>query len=282
MVKVALVQHDVAFEDAPATLAHLAPLVRKAAGDGARLVVLTEMFATGFSMAPSKVAEPRGAGPGWRFLTELAAETGAAVCGSLPVQDMGKGRPFNRFVCALPDGATFGYDKVHPFSCAGEHEHYEAGTRVVTFRWEGTAFTPFVCYDLRFGDLFWQSALRTDCYLLVSNWPAARQAHFRALALARAIENQAYVLATNRVGSGGGVEYAGGTIAVGPFGEVLAEAGDKEEVLLVDLSPERVAEVRSAYPFLRDRRPFLLEDESSSATELPIMGSLDAGARQPI
>ncbi len=257
-MRVALVQHDVAFEDSAATLARIVPFVRKAAGEGARLVVLTEMFATGFSMDPGKVAEAAGSGAGGRFLSELAAETGAAICGSLPVQDMGNVRPVNRFVCALPDGRTVGYEKIHPFSCAGEHLHYAAGSRVVTFSFEGASFTPFVCYDLRFGEIFWQAATRTDCYLLVANWPAARQGHFRALAVARAIENQAYVLATNRVGSGGGVEYAGGTIAVGPFGEVLAEAGDKEEVLFVDVSPERVAEVRSAYPFLADRRGFAL------------------------
>jgi len=253
---VALVQHDVAFEDAPATLAHLAPMVRKAAGEGARLVVLTEMFATGFSMSPERVAEVPGAGPGASFLSEMATETGAAICGSLPVQGFGKGKPVNRFVCAFPNGRAVGYEKIHPFSYAGEHEHYAGGPRVVTFDWEGCAFTPFICYDLRFADAFWQVAQRTDCYLVVSNWPASRQEHFRALSIARAIENQAYVVATNRVGSGGGVQYAGGSIAVGPFGEVLGEAGAEEEVLFVDVSAGRVAEVRAAYPFLSDRRAF--------------------------
>ena len=257
-MKAALVQHDVVFEQPSATLEHLAPLVRKAAGEGARLIVLTEMFATGFSMAADRVAEEPGTGAGSRFLAEMASETGAAVCGSLPVRAGGKGRPVNRFVCAFPGGGTVCYDKVHPFSYAGEDHHYQAGSAVATFSWEGIAFTPFVCYDLRFADMFWQAAERTQCYLLVANWPASRQSHFRALSVARAIENQAYVLATNRVGSGGGVQYAGGSIAVGPFGEVLGEAGDQEEVLLVDVSPDRAREVREAYPFLADRRPFTL------------------------
>lgn len=266
-MKVALVQHDVVFEDAAATCAHLGPLVEEAAGQGAQLVVLTEMFATGFSMAAATVAEPPAGGTGGGFLSAMAKRTGAAVCGSLPVhgplpEKGGHGvegraaRPVNRFLCAFPDGTTASYDKVHPFSFAGEDEHYEAGSSAGSFHWGGIALTPFVCYDLRFADMFWALAGATDCFVVVANWPAARQSHFRALAVARAIENQAYVLATNRVGSGGGIDYAGGTIAVGPFGEVLAEAGSTEETLLVDVNRPRVEEVRASYPFLADRRPF--------------------------
>ncbi|HTT89741.1 MAG TPA: nitrilase-related carbon-nitrogen hydrolase [Acidimicrobiales bacterium] len=255
MVKVALVQHDVAFEDPAATCSHLKPLV-KAAARGADLVVLTEMFATGFSMAAERIAQPSGDAVGVRFLLDMAAGTGAAVCGSLPLRENSSARPVNRFLCAFPDGRTVGYDKVHPFSYGGEDKHYAAGSSVSTFRWQETAVTPFVCYDLRFADLFWAAAASSDCYLVVANWPASRQAHFRALAVARAIENQAYVLATNRVGTGGGVVYSGGTIAVGPLGEVLAEAGEEEETLLVDVSAARVRGAREAYPFLADRRPF--------------------------
>jgi predicted amidohydrolase len=258
-MRVALVQHDVAFEEPATTCGHLAPLVEAATRQGAQLVVLTEMFASGYSMAAEKVAEPATGGVGARFLLDMAAATGAAVCGSLPMRRDGGSLPVNRFICAFPDGTTVGYNKVHPFSYAGEDEHYGAGTSVSTFHWDGTALTPFVCYDLRFADLFWALATSTDCYLVVANWPSTRQAHFRALAVARAIENQAYVLATNRVGTGGGVDYAGGTIAVGPLGEVVAEAGEGEETLIVDVSAARVEEVRAAYPFLRDRRPFSVE-----------------------
>lgn len=259
-MKVALVQHDVFFEDAAATCEHVRPLVKAAAADGARLVVLTEMFATGFSMAPERVAETPAGGTGGEFLVGMAAETGAAVCGSLPVWEPGGPKPFNRFVCAFPDGRTVKYEKIHPFSFGGEDAHYGAGSRVVTFSWEDLSVTPFVCYDLRFGETFWAVAGNTHCFVVVSNWPAARKDHFRALAIARAVENQAYVLATNRVGSGGGLDYAGGSIAVGPFGEVLAEAGGAEETLLVEVSAGRVDEVRAAYPFLEDRRPFSLAD----------------------
>lgn len=253
-MKVALVQHDLRFEDAEATLAHLAPLVDGAAANGAELIVLTEMFATGFSMATERVAEPAGNGLGARFLTDAAARTGATVAGSLPVLEPGSSRPVNRFLFVAEDGTVAAYDKIHPFSYGGEDRHYEAGDKVASLRVGGVALTPFVCYDLRFADVFWGAAERTDAYVLVANWPASRQAHFRALAVARAIENQAYVLATNRVGSGGGIDYAGGTIAVDPFGEVLAEAGAEEETLLVEVDPARVAAVRDRYRFLADRR----------------------------
>ena len=252
-MRVALVQHDVVFEDAEATLEHLWPLVVSAGRQGAGLVVLTEMCSTGFSMDTDRVAEPPG-GPSARFLAEAAAATGAAVCGSLSVRDPALPLPVNRFVCAFPDGRAVHYDKIHPFTFGGEDRHYGAGSDVVTFPVGGIAVTPFVCYDLRFGDRFWDAAPASDAYVVVANWPAPRQAHFRALAVARAIENQAYVLATNRVGSGGGLDYAGGTIAVGPFGEILAEAGAGEETLLVDVDHARVAETRDRYRFLADRR----------------------------
>jgi len=252
-MRAALVQHDVVFEDAEATIDHLRPLVASAGNEGAQLIVLTEMLATGFSMDTGRVAEG-SSGPGSRFLAEAAATTGAAVAGSLPFFDGVRSRPVNRFVCAFPDGSSVTYDKIHPFSHGGEDLHYAPGTDVVTFPLHGLAVTPFVCYDLRFGDVFWGVAERTDCYLVVANWPAARQAHWRALVVARAIENQAYVLATNRVGSGGGIDYGGGSLAVDPFGEVLAEANEHEQVLLVELDPARVRSVRDRYRFLPDRR----------------------------
>lgn len=254
VLRVAIVQHDVVFEDAPATLERLGPKIQAASAEGAGLILLTEMFATGFSMATERVAEPAGHGIGAQFLAEKAAATGAVVAGSLPILEPGATRPVNRFLFAFPDGTTTAYDKLHPFSYGGEDHHYAAGDKVVQLRVGDLVLTPFVCYDLRFADVFWSVAERTEAYVLVANWPASRQAHFRALVVARAIENQAYVLATNRVGRGGGIDYGGGSLVVDPFGEILAEAGGNEEILLVDVDPARVAEVRERYRFLADRR----------------------------
>ena len=253
-MRVAGVQHDVVWEDGPATLARLEPQLAAAAGTGARLVVLTEMFPTGFSTEPERTAEPEG-GPSTEWVRAQAAGLGVWLAGSVPIRPAGGGQPVNRLLLAGPDGQLEHYDKIHPFTYSGEHEHYAAGGRRVTFTVEGVRVTPFVCYDLRFADEFWAMAEGTDCYVVVANWPAARRAHWQALLVARAIENQAYVVGVNRVGEGGGLHYAGDSRIVDPLGEVLAAGAGGETILLADVDPAVVAETRKRYPFLADRRP---------------------------
>ena len=252
-MKVAGVQHDVVWEDRASTLARLEPQLAAAAGLGARLVVLSEMFPVGFSTEPERMAEPED-GPSTDFLRSQATALGVWLAGSVPINPAGGGRSVNRFLLAGPHGELEHYDKIHPFSYSGEHEHYDAGTRRVTFSVEGVRVTPFVCYDLRFADEFWAEATGTDCYVVVANWPAARRAHWQALLVARAIENQAYVVGVNRVGEGGGLTYAGDSRIVDPLGEVLAGGAGGETILLADVDPVVVAETRKRYPFLADRR----------------------------
>jgi len=252
-MKVAAVQHDVVWEDREATLARLEPQLRAAAGTGARLVVLTEMFPTGFSMEPERVAEPEG-GPTTEFLGAQAAELNVWLTGSVPTHPADGGRPVNRLLLAGPGGELRHYDKIHPFSYSGEHERYAAGAERVTFNVEGVRVTPFVCYDLRFADEFWAMAQGTDCYVVVANWPSSRRAHWQALLVARAIENQAYVVGVNRVGEGGGLHYSGDSRIVDPLGEILAAGAGGETILLADVDPVVVAETRKRYPFLADRR----------------------------
>jgi predicted amidohydrolase len=252
-VRLGLVQHDIVWEDPTANFARLAPMVARAAGEGARLVVLAEMCTTGFSMATDRIAEATD-GPSTRFLAEQAAAHDVWLCGSLPICEHVDALPFNRLVLASPDGALHHYDKIHPFSYAREQEHFAAGSERVTITVEDLRVSPFVCYDLRFADEMWALAPSTDCYLVVANWPSARREHWCTLLRARAIENQAFVAGVNRVGSGGKLAYAGDSMLVDPFGEVVTAAEDAETVLVVDVTPERVAEVRSSYPFLADRR----------------------------
>jgi predicted amidohydrolase len=252
-VKVAAIQHDIVWEDPPATFAHVAPMIAEAAEAGARLVLLTEMFSTGFSMETDRIAEPVD-GPSTQLLRGQAAEHGVWVGASVPERPEGEPLPYNTFVLAAPDGTVHRYAKIHPFSYAREHERFAAGTDHVTVDVEGLRCSLFVCYDLRFADEFWALAHTTDCYLVVANWPASRREHWRALLVARAIENQAYVVGVNRVGRGGGLDYAGDSRIVDPLGEVLAEAGDVETVLLAEVDPARVEEVRAKFPFLADRR----------------------------
>jgi predicted amidohydrolase len=253
-MKVAAIQHDICWESPRETAAHVAPMIAGAVAVGARLVVLTEMFSTGFTMASERVAE-RPDGPSTTFLTEQAETHGVWLAASVPTADPGLPRPVNRLVVAGPAGEHHRYDKIHPFSFAGEDEHYVAGSSFLTIGIEGLQVSGFVCYDLRFADEWWAVAPQTDCYIVVANWPASRRHHWRSLLLARAIENQAYVVGVNRVGTdGSGLDYAGDSMIVDPMGEVLASAAAIETVVLAEVDPAVVADTRARFPFLADRR----------------------------
>jgi predicted amidohydrolase len=253
-VKVAAIQHDIVWEDPPANFARLAPRIAAAADSGARLAVLTEMYSTGFSMDTEGIAEPFD-GPSVQFLVDQAQTQGLWVCGSVPEVQPGDDRPSNCLVLTAPDGAVHRYRKIHPFTYGKEHEKYASGETRVTVDIEGVRCSLFVCYDLRFADEFWALAPDTHCYVVVANWPAPRRDHWRTLIRARAIENQAYVVAVNRVGHGGKLDYAGDSAVIGPFGEVEAEVdGGVEATLFADVDPARVAATRERFPFLTDRR----------------------------
>jgi predicted amidohydrolase len=253
-VKVAAIQHDICWEDGPATCARLGPWLDAAAAQGARLAVLTEMFPTGFSADAARISEPID-GPSTDFLRVQAARTGMAIGGSIAT-NWGTGRPRNTFTLVMPDGVVHRYDKLHPFSYAGEHERFDSGTDRITIDVDGLRVTPFVCYDLRFANAFWDMAERTDVYVVVASWPEARREHWMALLRARAIENQAYVVGVNRVGEGGKVTYSGDSRIIDPLGVELVTAQRQESLLVADIDPSVVADVRRRYPFLADRRDF--------------------------
>ena len=250
---VAALQADIVWEDPAANFERLEPWIAKAAALGADLLALPEMYACGFSMRTERIAEPVD-GPSSTFLRRQAERHGLWLAGSVPERQEGAARPHNCLLLTGPEGEVHRYHKIHPFTYAGEHEHYRAGTRFTTVEVRGLRLTLFVCYDLRFADEFWATAEGTDAYLVVANWPEARRHHWRALVDARAIENQAYVVAVNRVGTGGRLRYVGDSRIVDPSGEVLAAAAGEETLLLATLDAEVVAAARRELPFLRDRR----------------------------
>jgi len=251
-VRVALLQLDIVWEDWAASHTRAGRLLEEAARGGARLAVLPEMFSTGFSMRPERVAQPPG-GPSETFLRERARDLGLWIIASIP--ESTGGRPRNVALVVPPSGEVTRYAKIHPFSFAGEDRQYEAGEGIVTVSIEETRVTPFICYDLRFPEPFRLAADRTDLYVVVSNWPERRQFHLRALLEARAIENQAYVVGVNRTGEGDGVRYAGNSVAFSPWGEVLAEAGEEETAVFCEVEAAVVARARETFPALKDRRP---------------------------
>jgi len=251
-MKVALVQHDIVWEDAAATREHVRPMIAKAAADGARLIVLAEMFATGFSMQPERIAEDEG-GPSERFLVEQAAEHECYLIGSL-AQRGADGRYRNNAIVAAPDGSVQRYAKIHPFGFAGEDKHYTAGDSFLTVEIDSLRMSVFVCYDLRFADEFWALADRTDAYVVVANWPEPRREHWQVLLRARAIENQAYVIGVNRVGAVKDLMHVGDSAVIDPLGRVIAQSPPGESVVTADIDTATVSHTRSTLPFLRDRR----------------------------
>jgi len=247
------VQHDIVWEDRDANFDRLAPQVARAVGAGAELVLLSETFSTGFSMTPG-IGEPEG-GPSAQFLAARAAEHGVWVGGTCPEIAPGENLPYNSFVLAGPDGEVHRYRKLHPFTHAGEHERFRAGEKPVTVTIGGLRVTPFICYDLRFADVFWRAAPETDVYLVPANWPSPRRLHWQTLLQARAIENQAYVVGCNRVGTAGdGTEHVGDSRIVSPMGELLATAAGVETLVLADVDADEVTAIRDRLRFLPDRR----------------------------
>lgn len=255
-----LVQYDIAWEDKPANHA----LVREtlmgvdvSAGD---LVVLPEMFDTGFSMNTETTTRDPGAS--LAFLSALARERGVYVLASIPVcePEAGDGRDYlNRAVLVEPTGEVAATtDKLHPFSFGREAERFRGGDRVAVCRLggdDGPLLCPVICYDLRFPEVFRLGVDRgAEVFAVIANWPSARQTHWRTLCIARAIEQQAIVLGLNRCGSDPKLSYLGGSIVVNEQGEVLAEAGSTRAVLSVRLDLDRVRAWRRTFPALRDRR----------------------------
>ncbi|MCA9706999.1 MAG: carbon-nitrogen family hydrolase [Myxococcales bacterium] len=252
-MKIAGLQLDIAWESPADNYARVRPWIAAAKAAGARILLLPEMYATGFSMRADAIAEPED-GPSTAFLVDQARAHDLWLGGSVAVLPPGETRPFNTFVLAGPGGQLHRYRKIHPFTFAKEHEHYGAGQQRVTVEVEGLRCTLFVCYDLRFADELWATAADTDCYLIVANWPERRRHHWTALLLARAIENQAYVVGINRVGQGGGLAYSGDSRIIDPWGEVLSAAAGAETMLLAEVDPAVVADARQRFPVLQDRR----------------------------
>ena len=255
MVRVHACQLDIAWEDKQANFTKARDLVAGAgaAPEPGSLVVLPEMFATGFSMDAPKIAE-EASGETAGFLSELASECQCTVVGG--VVSAGQGRFFNEALVVSASGDELArYRKMHLFSPAGEDEHYSAGEAPVVFEHGGFRVAPLICYDLRFPEVFRACVRRgVDLFVVIANWPAVRVDHWATLLRARAIENQAYLVGVNRAGRDPSHEYPGRSMTIDPRGEVLAEAGPEECVLSAEINPALVEETRREFPALRDQQ----------------------------
>ncbi len=244
---VTIIQADLHWHDAAANRAMFDARIG-ALEDDTDLIVLPEMFTTGFTMDAESQAEPMD-GPSMAWLRDTAKRAGAAVCGSLVITE--QGQCFNRFVMMRPDGDFTCYDKRHLFRLAGEDQHYAAGSEIQTCEINGWKVRPLVCYDLRFP--VWSRRTQQQDFellLFVANWPTPRHQAWETLLRARAIENQCYVVGVNRVGiDGNDVPYAGGSAIVDFLGNELVNLGDAASQATVTLELDALRQFRERYPF---------------------------------
>ncbi len=257
-MKAYCVQLDQAWEDKAANFARSEELLAGAAPEADSLVVLPEMFPTGYSIdtAVTTAGEPAHTEA---FLSKLARKHRCWImAGNAEPRNGDKGA--NVSVTFTPAGEkACGFTKLHPVPVYGEDKHYQRGTSIETFPCNGFTVSPFICYDLRFPEAFRIAALRgADVLVVIANWPEIRIQHWLTLLQARAVENQAYVIGVNRCGADPNLRYPGRSAIFDPHGECLADAGDTESVVHAELELATVHQWREKFPALKDARTELL------------------------
>jgi predicted amidohydrolase len=255
-MNVACCQFDIAWEDKPANYLRVERRVREANLEPGTLLLLPEMFATGFSMNAAAIAEPLD-GPTAHFLANLAREHRIYVLGGVVLaNENASDPPQNEALLFASSGERISrYAKIHRFSFAGEDKHYAAGDAPVSCAIDGWKVQPTICYDLRFPELYRATDVRgAELICVIANWPAARDSHWMALLQARAIENQAYVAGVNRCGRDPNVEYSAHSQIISPRGQVIDDAGDRDTIIQAELDLEKLREYRAKFPALNDVR----------------------------
>jgi omega-amidase len=258
-MRFAVAQFDIAWEDKAANHAIIEPMLDEAVADGritaGDFVLLPELGDTGFSFNLDTIIDERTL----PWASKLAKRLGIWLQpGYAERGDDGKGR--NCAAIISPDGAVLGvYRKVHPFSYSREIEHFTGGHELLIRRCGEAMVCPLICYDLRFPELFRHAAVAgAEVFTIGASWPSTRQHHWRAMHIARAIENQACIVAVNRIGRDPSLEYSGGSLIVSPMGEVLAEAGDEPTVIVAECDLCELRTWREKFPALKDVRRELL------------------------
>ena len=224
--------------------------------EAADVFILPEMFSTGFSMEPEKLAENMD-GSTITWMKNLASTKDSVICGSIIIKE--REAYFNRFVWVEPNGKLTYYDKRHAFSLAGEQHHYQTGQKQVMIDYKGWKIAPFICYDLRF-PVWIRNTQQYDLAIFVANWPEKRSYHWKQLLIARAIENQCFVAGVNRVGEDkNGFSHSGDSVVLNALGETLSHVPPHEEMIeVVELQKEDLSSTRRKLNFLADQDQFKL------------------------
>ena len=249
-----LCQLDCAWENRSASQQRAAGLIAKAQPREGALIVLPETFSTGFSMNTAVTCQSDAA-EDETFLARIAERHGCAVMGGVVARNA-NGKPCNQSVTVGPDGSVLArYTKLQPFTLGGETAAHEAGSEVVVFEWGGMKIAPFICYDLRFPEHFRRAVgLGAELFVVIASWPVKRHHHWLTLLQARAIENLAFAVGVNRCGTDPQFHYNGRSIVASPHGHIVADAGESERVLSVNVDADEVRRWRSQFPALDDIR----------------------------
>ncbi len=249
-LKIGLGQLDMVWENKEENRIKVRTMVQDAYHQGVELLVFPEMTLTGFSMAVEKTWEEDDSTI--RFFADLSKEF--AMCIGFGYVKRAGNRGKNQF-CIVKDGNVLTeYTKIHPFSYANEHLYFEEGNEIKSFTLKNFHIGMFICYDLRFPEVFQVSAKKNEVILLIADWPKARVEHFRALLKARAIENQCYMVAVNRVGYEKEVYYEGSSGIYSPRGELLTKEEDRECLIVKEIDFVDIIEYRESFPQMKDKR----------------------------
>lgn len=253
-LKVSTLQTSLHWEDPAKNLAHVTEKISQLPPTD--ILILPEMFTTGFTMKPAAQAEENG-GTGLQWMQQQAQAKNCVITGSISVKDTGN--YYNRLYWVKPDGSFLFYDKRHLFSMGKEHEHYTAGSTKLIIDYKGWKICPLICYDLRFP--VWSRNTRENPYdllIYVANWPEVRSFPWKQLLIARAIENQCYVAGVNRIGpDGNDIAHSGDTVVLNPRGEAISYTKAHEDSLeTLTLSYPALTDFRKAFPVLNDADRF--------------------------
>ena len=255
---ITLVQPDVTWEDKDANLAHLDELLADLPETD--LVILTEMFSTGFSMKTKELSEDMD-GPTMQWMAQKAKDIDAVVTGSIIIHDSGS--YYNRLIWMTPDGSYQKYDKRHTFRMGDEHNNYSEGRERLVVKLNEWNICPQICYDLRF-PVWNRNRNDYECLIFVANWPERRNVPWKVLLQARAIENQSYVVGVNRIGNDGHqIYHSGDSSVIDPKGEILFHRSEEECVHTMKLSAESL-KFREKFPVYKDADIFTIKDSDTN------------------
>ncbi|AYV65832.1 MULTISPECIES: carbon-nitrogen family hydrolase [Niallia] len=253
--QISLIQMDIAFGRPEENFKQVEKKIA-ACKDNSDIIVLPELWSTGYDLTRLAAIADKQAQNTISFLSKLASKYNVHIIGGSIANNKEKG-VYNTLIVINKSGdVVHTYDKLHLFQLMDEHLYLKSGTSNGLFSLEDRNFASMICYDIRFPE--WIRAHTTkgaEAIFVVAEWPKPRLAHWRSLLIARAIENQCYVIACNRVGNDPNNIFAGHSMIIDPWGEIIAEAGEKEEILTAAINLDKVTEVRKTIPIFADRKP---------------------------